>query len=302
MVENNNDEVARTVLSKLHGKSGGNADDSFAHDEFVQIKTQLDFERTLPSSWKSILTVPHYRKRAIVGFLTMLAGQFTGTLVINNYGPTLYAALGYTGAIPLVITGGWILEGLFANIANALLLDYVGRKWLMAMGMFGCVVALLGEIIMLALYQNTDNRGGQIAAVFFLYLHLACYGTGVDASTYVYASEIWPTHIRAKGFSFSMAGLFTGSLILLVSAPTAFDNIGWKFYLVMLIATIFSTIIIATYFPETNGLTLEEVAAVFGDDVTMKLNGQPLEGLPVVPASETPQDATPELSNKAHLA
>lgn len=38
--------------------------------------------------------------------------------------------------------------------------------------MIGCAIALLLEIIMLALYQDTDNRGGNSAAVFFLFLHI----------------------------------------------------------------------------------------------------------------------------------
>lgn len=39
-------------------------------------------------------------------------------------------------------------------------------------GMVGCAVSLLLEIVMLALYQHTDNRGGNSAAVFFLFLHI----------------------------------------------------------------------------------------------------------------------------------
>lgn len=39
-------------------------------------------------------------------------------------------------------------------------------------GMIGCAVSLLLEIIMLALYQHTNNRGGNSAAVFFLFLHI----------------------------------------------------------------------------------------------------------------------------------
>ena len=273
LIKNGYIETANAVIHRIH-KDANDPDNIFAQEEFNQIQAQLSCEATLPSSWKSIATVPHYRNRAWIGFLTMFAGQFTGTLVINNYGPTLYSSLGYGSADTLLLSAGWITEGLFANMLNAFLLDRVGRKWLMTSGLAGCVLALVGECICLALFQGTANKAGNSAAVFFLYLHLAVYGSCMDASTYVFASEIWPTHLRAKGFALSCSGLFLGSLILLTSAPTAFANVGWKFFLVMVVVSMLSMVIFALFFPETKGLPLEEIAARFGDPVTSHFDPQ----------------------------
>jgi MFS family permease len=161
------------------------------------------------------------------------------------------------------------------NIINAFLLDRVGRKLLMIIGLCGCVVALVLEMIMLALYEGTRNKAGNAAGVFFLFFHLIFYGSCMDGSTYVYGSEIWPTHLRAKGFAISIAGLFVSSCTLLVAAPTAFQNIGWKFYLVLAIGTFINIFIFAFFFPETKGLPLEEIAACFGDKVTVHLHSSP---------------------------
>jgi Sugar (and other) transporter len=87
----------------------------------------------------------------------------------------------------------------------------------------------------------------------------------------VYGSEIWPTHLRAEGFAISVAGLFVGSLVLLVSAPTGFTNIGWKSYVVMLVTARINAVIFGVWAPETKNLPLEEIAALFGDEVTMRL-------------------------------
>lgn len=295
MIENNKGETAKIILARLHSGSSVPTSGNFTETEYLQIKTQLDFERSLDSSWSSIFKVPHYRKRALVGFSTLLGGQLTGTLVINNYGPSLYKSLGYSGADDLILSGGWLVLGFFANIANAILLDRVGRKWLMAAGFAGCCVALIGEIVMLALFEGTSNRGGNIAAVFFLFLHLFFYGGCIDGSTYVYASEIWPTHLRAKGFSLSIAGLFVGSLTLLVSAPTAFDNIEWRFYLVMLSCSAFFVVAIAIFWPETRGLPLEEIAAKFGDDVTITL-----ESVPEMTNTDSTKTASPDDSKEEY--
>lgn len=136
-------------------------------------------------------------------------------------------------------------------------------------GLIGCAVALLGTGIMVALYSGTDNKPGNSAGVFFLYLYLTFYASCMDASTYVFVSEIWPTHLRAKGFSVSVAGLFVGSLTLLEAAPTAFETIGYRFYFIMMTFTIVCAIIFAEFFPETKGLTLEEIASKFGDEVAV---------------------------------
>jgi MFS family permease len=163
-----------------------------------------------------------------------------------------------------------LAEGLVCNAINAVLLDYVGRKWLMVTGLIGCAISLLGVSIMVALYGGTTNKGGNSAGVFFLYLHLTFYATCMDASTYVYGSEIWPTHLRGKGFAISCAGLFVGSLTLLEAAPTAFQTIGWRFYLIMMAFTLICAIIFALFFPETKGMTLEEISALFDDEVAIE--------------------------------
>ena len=55
------------------------------------------------------------------------------------------------------------------------------------------------------------------------------------------------------------------NIVWLQSAPTAFANIGWKFYLAFIIPGTLGSIIMWFFFPDTLGLPLEEVAAIFGD-------------------------------------
>ncbi|RVX70435.1 hypothetical protein B0A52_05934 [Exophiala mesophila] len=266
LMERDRGEECLAILRKIHADSS-DPNGEFAQREYAQISKQITYEKSLPSSWGSIFTIPSYRKRFIVGFGCMFFAQCTGTQVINNYGPLLYSNLGFSTADSLIIQAGWITWGIIGNFINAVLLDKVGRKWLMTGGMIGCAIALLLEIIMLALYQDTDNHGGNSAAVFFLFLHIGFYASALDASTYVYASEIWPTHLRARGCAISVAGLFVSSLILLCAASDAFAAIGWRYYLVFLCMTLLGAVFFALVFPETRHKPLEEIAAAFGDDV-----------------------------------
>ncbi|KAL4899073.1 hypothetical protein BDW74DRAFT_189545 [Aspergillus multicolor] len=277
LIENGHLDKAKATLVRIYrqkrtgqGRSmDDNNDDDDASCQFHQITAQLTVERALPSSWSSLFTVPAYRRRTLIGFTTLLAGQLTGTMVINNYGPTLYKSLGHGASASLALSAGWVTEGVVCNMINALLLDRVGRKWLMTTGLVGCAISLLGAAIMVALYGATTNQAGNSAGVFFLYLHLTFYGTCMDASTYVFASEIWPTHLRAKGVAVSCAGLFVGSLTLLEAAPTAFETIGFRFYMIMMALTLVCALLFACFWPETKALSLEEIAVRFGDVVVV---------------------------------
>jgi hypothetical protein len=74
----------------------------------------------------------------------------------------------------------------------------------------------------------------------------------MDASSYVYSSEIFPTSIRVQGAGFSVSGLFCFSLIYTMSAPVAFNNVGWKYYLIFIIVPLFGAAIMFFFYPEVS--------------------------------------------------
>jgi energy-converting hydrogenase Eha subunit A len=76
------------------------------------------------------------------------------------------------------------------------------------------------------------------------------FSSTLDATTYVYPSEIFPTPVRAKGMAVSVAGLFLGSIIILVAAPTAFERIKWKYFLVFVCASSVMSAVVYFFFPE----------------------------------------------------
>ena len=100
-------------------------------------------------------------------------------------------------------------------------------------------------------------------------LNLNSYGCCVDANTFVYCSEIFPTHIRSRGMAWSLAVLFLSTVAYLEAAPTAFAQVGWKYYLLFVLLTAINIPLVWWLFPETKGLTLEEIGEKFGDEVVV---------------------------------
>jgi hypothetical protein len=89
---------------------------------------------------------------------------------------------------------------------------------------------------------------------------------------YLYVSEIFPTEIRPIGMGFSLFGQFASTIILLQTAPIGIVNVGWKFYLVIIVWCIVFIPIVYLFFPETAKLSLEEISEQFGDDVAVHVN------------------------------
>ncbi|PTB36279.1 hypothetical protein M441DRAFT_178126 [Trichoderma asperellum CBS 433.97] len=249
------------------------SDDSMLNDrtaileEFNMLKGLIQHEKMTKHRFVDLFTSPGMRKRCFLGFLVMFGCQGTGTLVINNYGPTLYKALGFTTVSQLLIQSGWVSVCPFGNAINSVLVDRVGRIRLLVIGFAGVVTALIGECISVSVFQRTQSRGVAGAAVFFLFWHMICFSSTCDATSYIYASEIFPTPLRAKGLAVSVSGLFVATIIFLQVAPTAFAAIGWKYYLVFLCLTAVIGVIIYFYYPETNQLSLEQIGELFGDKV-----------------------------------
>ncbi|KIX99383.1 uncharacterized protein Z520_04959 [Fonsecaea multimorphosa CBS 102226] len=245
--------------------------DSFLDDEdairadFTLLHSQILEEKQEQLSTLDLFKLPGYRKRVGIGFIMMVGAQATGTQIINNYGPMLYKNLGFDTVQQLIIQAGWISVSPFGNAINALFVDKVGRVKMLILGMSGCVLALVGEVITLSQFQEHGGQGSASAAVFFLFLHVAIFASTIDATSYIYASEIFPTPVRAKGLSLSISGLFLTALALLQGAPTGFADIGWKYYLVCIGATSAVIVVIWWKFPETKMMSLEEIGSLFAD-------------------------------------
>lgn len=87
-------EKARDIVYKLH-KTKDDPDQEFARSEFYQMQKQTEWDKTLEPGWWAMFTKKGYRRRTALAMGFAFVGQSTGVLVINNYGPTLYATLGY---------------------------------------------------------------------------------------------------------------------------------------------------------------------------------------------------------------
>ena len=218
---------------------------------------QITFERqhnavTTLQKGRLAFSQKSFLKRLGLGFLVQFGNQCTGALVINNYNAQLFAGLGVTGGTPLLLLGFFNLVTVPGNLFNGLFIDRFGRRRFVITGCIGIIVCLSCEAAMTAQFveTNSTNQVGLGFGVFFIFLYVAFYSSCLDATMYLVPSEIFPMVIRTFGMSFSIMGQFVATVILLEAAPTAFQTIGYKFWIILIVLTTIYGLLVYFFLPE----------------------------------------------------
>ncbi len=179
--------------------------------------------------------------------------------------------------LPLLLSALWVTLSLPGNIFTAFFIDRIGRRTFMLTGLGGITITLICECAMQAQFLGGTNVAGQRAAVFFIFLFIFFWSSFLDASQYLYLSEIFPTHIRSQGMAVGMVGLYLASIIILVAGPIALVVITWKFFLILIIITALHWVNVFFLFPETKQRSLEDINVAFGEEVAVHYYGASAE-------------------------
>ena len=78
-----------------------------------------------------------------------------------------------TTFMPLLLSALWVTASFPGNIFTAFYVDKFGRRTFLLIGLTGLIVSLSFECALQAQYQGTDNKPGQRAAIFFIFLFIA---------------------------------------------------------------------------------------------------------------------------------
>ncbi|EIW82728.1 general substrate transporter [Coniophora puteana RWD-64-598 SS2] len=261
LLQQNRPDESWKIIAKLHVTSADESSSdkaSFARKEFHQMVTQVEADSQAWASGggiRQIFSKPSYRKRFVLGFLTLYAAESTGSLVVYNYIVVMYQQLGLTGGLVLILGALYVTIATLCNLLASFIMDRVGRIRLLLMGLTGCTISLALQCAMEANYVGTTNHVGNSLGIFFIFCFIFFYATGVDATSFVYCSEIFPTQIRPHGMAFSVFGLFISTLAYLEAGPTALATIKWRYYVMFIILTTINIVIIWCYFPEASRTT-----------------------------------------------
>ncbi|QRV75968.1 Sugar (and other) transporter [Ceratobasidium sp. AG-Ba] len=260
LIAQGREEEAYAALKQLLG------DEDEFEVEFARMKEQIRLEKA--KEVKSFVELwKRYRRRVLVSVAVQTCTSLSGVNVIGYYQTILYAGVGITGKTVLLLSGVYGTLGPIANVFSLWKVDSWGRTRSLFWGAIALVIDLTVVMTLTRFFAGTTNMVGQGFVIAFIFLYTIIYYTAFNSVTWIYGAEVLPVHIRSKGNALAAFSHFVFNIAVNQAAPTAFARVGYRFYALFIALNLCTAIIVWAYFPETKGLSLEEIAVLFGDEV-----------------------------------
>jgi len=259
---------ARSSLRRLRGGidieeefstysiTSNRANNSLLDNEEGDARSDIS-EETIDSSMEGtsisvidLIRNPTYRKSLHVVVLCHLIQQFSGinavfyfsTAIISKYYPTqaeLFTLL--IGILNVVVT-----------FMAASVIDAVGRRPIFLSSMIGMGFSVIALGISILLEKNIFV----IISMFFVVL---TFGFGLGPIPFLITAELFDTKAVATASSFSISINWTSNFILSSIFLQLITLIGGYIFFIFAVNLLIATIIAYYIFPETKGLSIEEI-------------------------------------------
>jgi len=276
LLEQGRDDEARVVVLRLHGASSLESKQA-AEQEFVEMQDIIKAEisqrsRNISDLWATRAML----RRTLVAVGVQVMGQFTGINVINYFGPSIYKALGLSSGQSLLVQGIYGAVGPITNFFFiTLILDTVGRKRPLMFGAGGITILYSILTAIVASFPPEVNGepnthvSAQRAGIAMIFMTSIIFSLSFGPVSWVLASEVFPTKTRSIGTSVATCANWLFNILFSQVSNLAIQNVSWKFYILFICLNAIDFVVIALFFPETKGKSLEDMAQVFGDEVDL---------------------------------
>ncbi|KAL0931276.1 uncharacterized protein CTRU02_214011 [Colletotrichum truncatum] len=266
-------EAAEKILTKIRGLP---SDHEYIRREMNDIRTQVE-QRTNNRLTKKQMFQKLFQKgirnRMGLGMALMFLQSFTGVNIITYYAPRIFETLGISGtSTKLFSTGFYGIAKTFGMVLFTFwVAERVGRrKGLIWGSALGCIpMWYIGGYVMKA-DPAAAAAAGTVTRDGWGYLAMACvYINGViicatwQGITWLYASEVQTLEIRMLAVSITTATTWLGSFIIARSTPYMISDLGYGAYFFFSSILMLMGIWAFFFVPETKGLTLEDMDALF---------------------------------------
>lgn len=268
---------ARAVLGKVYlDSSDAELDDKV--QTLIQYSTadpKLAGKNVLQRAWihyKELHTVPSNLRALIITCGLQGIQQFSGWNSLMYFSATVFQSVGFKNSIAVSI----VLSGtnfVFTIIAF-LIIDKVGKRKLLLCTVWGMSLGLVLNAIAFHFIDinspSNNTNGWSILTIISMLVFAAFYASGIGNVPWQ-QSEMFPMSVRGVGSSMATATNWAGSLIVSSTFLTMLDNITptgtYAFYAGL---CIIGELFIYFLYPETSGMTIEDVQATLAGGFNVK--------------------------------
>ncbi|KAL5495180.1 hypothetical protein ACEPAI_642 [Sanghuangporus weigelae] len=295
LIDTDRDDEGMRVLADLHG---GDPNNPVALDEYQEIKDRVMAERDSGEARSYAVMWRKYKKRVLLAMSSQAFAQLNGIngmffrmrrtcaltvalsesyfilcpsrfrrfVYLNNLysndTKTIPTEAGWVGRDAILMAGINALIYLLSTVPTWFLVDRWGRRAILMSG--GVVMAI--ALMMTGWWMYIDVPNTPRAVVFCVIVYNAFFGYSWGPIPWLYPPEIMPLAVRAKGVSLSTATNWAFNFLVGESTPVLQAAIRWRLYPLLGFFCTCSFILVYYLYPETMGVPLEEMDAVFGEE------------------------------------
>jgi sugar porter (SP) family MFS transporter len=226
-------------------------------EELDEIVASVHLER---SASTDPLFSRRYRFPIFIAITVGMFSQLSGINAILYYLNDIFALAGaskISGNLQAVAVGA---TNLVATLLAMSVIDKFGRKKLLLIGTAGLFVCLT---IISILFVTRSHLGW---LVWLLMLYIAFFAMSQGAVLWVYISEVFPNRVRSKGQSLGSSSHWITNAIISLVFPVMAKSSGAYPFIFFAAMMVVDFVLVWFYYPETSGISLEEMQHKFGID------------------------------------
>ncbi|PYH95705.1 general substrate transporter [Aspergillus ellipticus CBS 707.79] len=260
LVQHDRHEEARAVLAAIQDTSPSDPriTKSMLDIQFVLDEEHKDgpFRFTELFSWGETQNL----RRLLITITIELGQQFTGSNMINYYGPVMFQeTMGMSRNLAMILGGAMQCTYLVGSAIPVLLMDRFGRRSLLMI----CSAGLCLCFVMVSILLSLGREDCAYGATAFIFIFQIFYGVGWLPVPWFYPSELNTTRVRTRMAAIASGWNWMAVFAVVKITPIAFDNIGWRTFVIFAVLNAVFIPMVYFFYPETKGLELEDIPLLF---------------------------------------
>lgn len=221
------EDEALNVLSALNDQDRNSVE---IRQEFIQIKDAvIEMSKGGTNDLFSMGDYRHFH-RVILAFVLQIFQQMSGINLVTQYFALMFVQqFHYARWVAMLIAACAGTEFFLASFVAVIGIDrFWGRRSLMMFGASGMCVCM----VLITVMQYLDFRASHIAGTVFIFAYCTFFAIGWQGMAWLYQVEIIPLRIRGPANALSTAANWLVNFVVVLIAPVAFHNIGWRTYII----------------------------------------------------------------------
>jgi len=259
------DHEAKDILQRLMPGLDSNA-------ELANLKQISSLD---PTACRKQLGEAWLRPALWIGIGIMFVQQATGINTVIYYAPTIFEMAGFTSATTAITaTVGVGIVNVLMTVVSIQLVDRIGRKPLLSVGLIGMTLSLGGLALGFQLEAEVGD-GLKWMTIAMLFVYIGSFAISVGPIAWLIIAEIYPLQVRGVAMSLATLSNWAFNFAVSITFLTLVEKLGkagtfWLYSAIGVAGWIFCRL----YIPETKGVALETLEKNLRRGVPTKDLGQ----------------------------